>query len=265
VIDTIAGAGYSGRLFKRLSRSEKSPMSVALDMAKSEKFVQLYKSARTLNVMRAGRKDADPAFVGLPDLQLDLSFREQFEKFFRPKLARRAEGFQSIFDAVLQHHERPLIIETGCLRIPGNWEGDGQSTFMFDALAAERHGQFFSIDITSESIDTARSACSSVTQLICNDSVAALHALAELVTRPVSLLYLDSFDLDIRDPLPSALHHLMELTAARPFIGPGTVVCVDDYAVDGAKGGKGMLVDRFCSQIRMEVLYSGYQKAWIYA
>ena len=265
VIDAIAGSGYGTRLFEQLSGSDESATSIAFDIAKSTKFGQLYKSARTLDIMKEGRKDADPALVGLPDLAFDLTFREQFEKFFQPQLALRAEGFQTIFDTVLSLHERPLIIETGCLRIPGNWGGDGQSTFMFDALVSERHGQLFSIDVTLESIDTARHACSSATQLICNDSVAALDALADLIARPVSLLYLDSFDLDIRDPLPSAIHHLMELTAARPLIGSGTVVCIDDYAVSGQKGGKGMLVDRFCSQIRMATLYSGYQKAWLCA
>ena len=45
------------------------------------------------------------------------------------------------------------------------------------------------------------------------------------------------------------------------LVGPGTVICVDDYAV-GSKGGKGMIVERFLSNIRAKVLYSGYQKIW---
>ena len=48
-----------------------------------------------------------------------------------------------------------------------------------------------------------------------------------------SLLYLDSFDLDPDNPTPSAIHHVLELLAARPLLGPGTVVVVDDYGVGG--------------------------------
>jgi hypothetical protein len=179
-------------------------------------------------------------------------------------LDARAEGFAAIFEAVISRHARPLIVETGCLRVPGNWAGDGQSTFMFDALVRDSHGTLISIDIAPESIDSARRACSSMTHLVCNDSVATLHALSGLLRQPVSLLYLDSFDLDHADPMPSAIHHLMELTAARPLLGPDTIVCVDDYGVGSPNGGKGLLVDTLLARLNQRVLFSGYQKAWLF-
>ena len=153
------------------------------------------------------------------------------------------------------------MIETGCMRVPRNWEGDGQSTFMFDALVRDSGGLFFSIDITLESLETARRACSSATQLILNDSVAGLYALSRALPSPISLLYLDSYDLDVANPMPSAIHHALELAAARPLIASGTIVCVDDFGI-GAEGGKGMIVDKFFSNIRAQVVYSGYQKVW---
>ena len=60
----------------------------------------------------------------------------------------------------------------------------------------------------------------------------------------------------------SAIHHLMELTAARPLIGPGPIVCVDDYEVGDQRGGKGLLLDKFFSEIRAESFVRGYQKVW---
>ena len=75
-----------------------------------------------------GRKDADPAFVSVPELDQSLPFEQQFSRFFQPRLNKRADGFATLFQA-LTRHARPLIIETGCLRSPGNWEGDGQSSF----------------------------------------------------------------------------------------------------------------------------------------
>jgi hypothetical protein len=147
------------------------------------------------------------------------------------------------------------------LRVPGNWSGDGQSTFMFDSFVEESCGTVISIDVTVESLETARRACGSNTQLIWNDSVSALNALSGLIKRPVSLLYLDSFDFNEKAPLPSAVHHAMELMAARGLLGAGTVVAIDDYAI-GGRGGKAMIVDQYFDALGIPPLYQGYQKVW---
>jgi hypothetical protein len=86
--------------------------------------------------------------------------------------------------------------------------------------------------------------------------------LGALIDRPANLLYLDSYDLDPQNPMPSAIHHAMELMAAQRLIGPGTIVCVDDYGVGPKAGGKGLVLDLYFSAIRAEALYSGYQKMW---
>jgi hypothetical protein len=210
-------------------------------------------------MMPDGEKRADPTFVGLADLDDSLPFEQQFEQFFRPRLGKRADGFATLF-AALAARPTPLIIETGCLRTPDNWEGDGQSSFIFDALVRHRHGKFLSIDASVESIATARRACSSAANFICNDSVSALHTLGQLVRGPADLLYLDSLDFDPANPLSSAIHHAMELTAAGPLRGSGTIVCVDDYGVTSGPGGKGLSLDMFFNRINADVLYAGYQK-----
>ena len=264
LLDGIAGPRQGRALLQRLRQTREPLAPIIRHLARTAEFAKLYKEAHTLDIMSSGGWDANPAYVGLDKFDQGLPFAEQFERYFRPLLHRRAEGFATIFDAVVSRHERPLIVETGCLRVPGNWQGDGQSTFMFDALARDRHGTVISIDVTPESIDSARRACSSATQLILNDSVAALHALSRTIRDPVALLYLDSFDLDPAKPMPSAIHHLKELAAARPLLGPGTVICVDDYAVGGEIGGKGLLVDSLFEQFNLRVLHSGYQKVWLF-
>jgi hypothetical protein len=261
LLDRLAGAGEGSALLRRLLNQAEPLQQIAESIAASATFEHLYKLTRTRDIGVDGSKEADPAFVGLPDLPTGLSFEEQYRQHFHSRLGKRADGFEVIFDALPKPRRNLLVVETGCLRIPRNWDGDGQSTFMFDALARDCNGLFFSIDITLESIDTARRACSSATQLILNDSVAALHALSRVVPMQASLLYLDSFDFDLANPMPSAIHHALELTAARSLIGSGTIVCVDDYAL-GSEGGKGMILDKFFSSIRAEVLHSGYQKVW---
>ncbi len=259
LLERIAGDGQADAVLSRLCNEPAE--RVADDIARSAAFEHLYKRVRTLDIGAEGAKEANSALVGLPALPPDLTFDEQYRRYFRPRLDKRAEGFDVLFRSLQAIGRSLLIVETGTLRLPGNWEGDGQSTFMFDALVRESGGVLISIDVTNESVDSARKACSSATQLITNDSVSALHALTQVVSKQIDLLYLDSFDLDPNDPLPSAIHHALELTAVRPLVGPGTVICVDDYAV-GSKGGKGMIVDRFLSNIRAKVLYSGYQKIW---
>jgi hypothetical protein len=260
LLDRLGGAG-EGRDLLRLLREGEAPALLARRIASSAACERLYKEARTVDIGADGARAAAPAFVGLPDLPVGLPFAQQFERFFRPRLGRRADGFAAIFEALGGAGRELLVIETGCMRIPGNWDGDGQSTFLFDALARDCGGVVVSVDVTPESLDTARRACSLATQLILGDSVAVLHALARLAPRPASLLYLDSYDLDVANPLPSAIHHALELMAAGPLLGPGTLVCVDDYGI-GADGGKGMIVDRFFANVAAPVVYSGYQKVW---
>ncbi|WP_148301070.1 hypothetical protein [Asaia platycodi] len=184
-------------------------------------------------------RQADFDYVGLPRDAEKYQFSVAFERYIKPLLGKRADGFSVIFDA-LDHCSNPFIIETGCLRIPENWEGDGQSTFQFDWYARAKNGSVTTIDINPMSIDSARRACSSVTSTILNDSVAALAAIGARTKQTASLIYLDSFDLDLADPMPSAIHHAMEVMAAKNLIGPGTILCIDDFNVSPlGPGGKG--------------------------
>jgi hypothetical protein len=262
LLHELLGPQQAEMTLNRLLRSDEPMAAIVRDVVASPTLERLYKKVRTLGIQSGERKEADPAMVGIPDLDASLPFDEQFPRSFEPLLKARADGFATIFRSLPKPPHKLLIIETGCMRIPGNWAGDGQSTFMFDALARERDGLLLSIDVTMESVDTACRACSSATHLLLGDSVATLHALSSLIKRPADLLYLDSYDLDPRNPMPSAIHHAMELIAAQPLLGPNTIVCVDDYSVGGTPGGKGLVLDQYFSRIRARVLYSGYQKVW---
>ncbi|WP_113596604.1 class I SAM-dependent methyltransferase [Novacetimonas cocois] len=262
LLKSLGGADTGRDLYQRLNDPDIRIDDVVRELVMRPEFEQAYKHHRTGNIMDDGRMEADPAFVGLPDLDISRPFATQFQTAFKPRLARRADSFELMFDR-LSGRRAPFILETGCLRVGGNWEGDGQSTFQFDSFVRDVGGSVISIDITPDSIESARRACSGATSLILNDSVAALHMLSLRCGAPVDLIYLDSFDLDHANPMPSAIHHIMELTAVRPLIGPDTLLCIDDYNVgDLGPGGKGLLVDRFMKTIRAEVLYDGYQKIW---
>jgi hypothetical protein len=62
--------------------------------------------------------------------------------------------------------------------------------------------------------------------------------------------------------MPSAIHHAQELAAARPLLKRGSIVCIDDYRIGDAVGGKGAIVDPFMRSVDAAVLHDGYAKVW---
>ncbi|MCW4584341.1 hypothetical protein [Gluconacetobacter entanii] len=249
-------------IMRHLQERPESLEDIARDIATGSAVEVLSKLVRTQTRSIEWVTEADFDYVGLPAEAATCGFHTGFETYIRQRVGKRADGFAVMFNA-LDRYSSPYIIETGCLRVPRNWEGDGQSTFQFDWYAREKRGHVTTIDINAESIDSARRACSSVTSTILNDSVATLNALSAQAKQPASLIYLDSFDLDLSDPIPSATHHAMEVMAARNLMGPGTILCIDDFDVPPlGPGGKGLIVDQFMKSVNAEVLYSGYQKVW---
>ena len=203
-----------------------------------------------------------PERVAIDGLDHDLDFMTAYHTYFAPRLGVRAETFAAIFTQVLASKSADLtIVETGCLRAPGNWAGDGQSTFMFDHLISKAGGRVFSVDIAPEAVAQARAVASANVQVVLNDSVGFLSAFRE----PIDLLYLDSFDLYLDDPMPSAINHLYELCAVAGRLRPGSVVAVDDSLVlmDGRNVGKGMLLTPYMERIGARMIADGYQSAWV--
>jgi len=194
----------------------------------------------------------------------------EFLDFFDQQFAalvgeHRAPGFRAMLAAL---EERPregiLIVETGGLRQPGNFDGDGQSTVIFDAYVQFRRGQLLSVDLDPVCAAHTRDFCSPRALAVTADSVAFLHLLSSLgERRPIDLLYLDSMDLDQDNPAPSAQHHLKELAAIMPRLEPGSLIAVDDNPlVQGKRQGKGYLVEEFLAGIGARKLHDGYQMLW---
>lgn len=192
-------------------------------------------------------------------------FLPRFDAEFLERLAVRGPSFRVMLEELQKARtEGHFILETGCLRIPDNWFWDGMSTYVFDQFAQLHGGRVLSIDIRRDNIEVARRYCSARSSFICADSVNALHLLSRQDDLPtVDLLYLDSFDLDKKNPFPSAFHHVKELAAIMPKLRPGTIVCVDDnMVIDGKPVGKGYLVAEFMDNVGAAKLFDGYQMIW---
>lgn len=118
--------------------------------------------------------------------------------------------------------ERPaVIIETGSSAWGTN------STMLFDSYCYSFGGQCRSVDIRLEPLLTLQSLATSHTKLYCNDSVSFLNELS-VENNKIDLLYLDSWDVNWDDPMPSAIHGLNEYLAATKNLKPGSLVLIDD-------------------------------------
>jgi hypothetical protein len=126
------------------------------------------------------------------------------------------EGFRKALEGLM---EKPsVIIETGT----SAWGAD--STRLWDSYIRKFGGNLLTCDIRSEPKKQLSGQLSKKSKCIVGDSVAFLRK-----TRIVAdLIYLDSFDLDLVDPLPSAEHGLKEFMAIKDRFKSGTLLLVDD-------------------------------------
>lgn len=178
-----------------------------------------------------------------------------FDEDFAPHLGIRERTMREVTAHLLGLHRPVQIVETGCVRKLGNWS-DGQSTFLWDRITRIAGGRFTSIDVDTAAIALAREALPRGFYSTA-DSVFTLN---QMDLSNVDLLYLDSHDFVAHDPYPSAIHHVMELTAAWHKLPRGCLIMVDDC--HERFFGKHMLVHRFFCHIHVAPLHTGYQYIW---
>lgn len=193
----------------------------------------------------------------------------------------RAVSFRKAFEYLDTRPDPITIVETGCARSIGNWAGDGQSTLLFDRYVQSRKkgSHVYSVDINEDNVRACQAEVSKLVTVACSDSVSYLHQLSQSLDQDISLLYLDSFDVNWLDLVPSAVHHLKELVAIKPRVTNHTLVMVDDSPIythvypdtrenliligDNCIGGKGRYVADFAKDVGAKMLWNHYQTAWV--
>ena len=197
-----------------------------------------------------------------------MSFSNIYNVKYRPYMHSRADTFAKIleylegkgpFDKINGYK----IIETGCTRNPDimmSMSGDGCSSVLYDDFLKCHNGHLYTVDINPTFVDTCRKLVSDKTTVTCMDSIEYLHKLSLTETWKADLIYLDSYDFDWNNTFPSSFHHMKELVAVKPFIGPGTLLVIDDNM---NSKGKGMFVAEYFKNIKVEPLFSAYQIGWI--
>ena len=190
---------------------------------------------------------------------------DEYWALVSPRLKERKQGFKVIFDYLRSesiYNPHVTIVETGSLREPHNYEGDGNSSFLFDTFIEYHTGEFHTNDIDSKVCQQARMMLAHA-QVHESDSVKWLSTLDKMV----DVLYLDSFNIDNwNHDWPAAAHHLKELLAAIHCLEPGALLVVDDNVVHPntkQKIGKGRLVREYVEATdSARLIHDGYQEIW---
>jgi hypothetical protein len=135
------------------------------------------------------------------------------------------DEFISNFDS----SKKIICIETGASH---NWD-DGCVGAFFAKLCDLTNGEFHSVDVNPELVNNSEILYNelkfnNITHHI-DDSVNYLHN-TEVIP---NIVHLDSWDLNLRDPFPSALHGWNEFLAIEDKMPLGSLLIVDDNYFNG--------------------------------
>lgn len=141
----------------------------------------------------------------------------------------RVEQLESVVDVIEDFpFEFVCCIETGASQ---NWD-DGCVGAFFAKLCQFTNGEFHSVDLYDHIIEESKALYEELripTNHYVQDSVKFLK---ETSIVP-NLVHLDSWDLNLKDPFPSALHGWEEFKAIEDKMPVGSILIVDDNFFKG--------------------------------
>ncbi len=182
----------------------------------------------TLNITIEHLEALSSFFLGKGGIRGDLDFQKfssvdiLLDHHFSMIGVSESPTRRTVERALRMLEEQPaLIVETGA----SAWGID--STTLFDKYVHSFGGELLTVDIRVEPLYSLPRRCSKSTTVFCNDSLKFLSRLPS--NRKVDLFYLDSFDLDPTNPLPSVMHGLHEFFLILPILNRyGGLLLVDD-------------------------------------
>ena len=205
--------------------------------------------------------------TSLLNTKFDKTFNDIYQPVLDSTIRARGKGYKTILFLAEKHADRTkkpiLIVETGSIRDRElSMADDGASTFIFSHFAKEKNGWVYTVDLDPKAkfIITNDLKLPNV-KAFTQDSISFLKSFPN--PQDISILYLDSYDVNFLFPEPAALHHLNEIKQIFDKLNPGTIIIVDDnLIVNGKPTGKGYMVEAFLKQNGVPLIYDGYQKVF---
>ena len=165
------------------------------------------------------------------------------------------------------------FVETGC-----SAHGT-KSTMLWDKFVNFYDGNVSSVDLNEHAVNNTNSVISSKSKVFHSNSLDYLPKVDGLI----DFLYLDSYDVDFLNPLPSAMHHLEEFNRVKHLLHKNSIILIDDTPVspewldDGQNNpiystlkrqfnpkiaGKGSLVNLELEKMGATKILHQYQTLW---
>lgn len=135
-----------------------------------------------------------------------------------------------IVDSILREHftlDRLECIETGCT----SNTYDNFGLYLLDFIEERGGGSFSTVDNNPDLLEKSRSLLGNRASFHCGDSVEFLRNYSGSPT----LVHLDSWDLDVINPMPSMLHGWLEFEAIKEKVPSGGIVLIDDNYFEGTQ------------------------------
>jgi hypothetical protein len=135
--------------------------------------------------------------------------------------------FQKLFEEITNKPNKSnlIILESGIA------SHGTQSTYLFNEYVRKYGGRFWSVDINDKLVDYHSQNMCPATKLVCDDSISFFYKWSQENDK-VDVIYLDSYDLDFYNPLPSGNHGLAEYKSLIPVIKKDTLLLIDDTPID---------------------------------
>ena len=132
---------------------------------------------------------------------------------------------------------RPVnILETGC-GYYNNTDKFASMTYIFaNILYSLNGGSLVTVDINENNLNKCKEITKDFFHIInykLGDSLDVLRNLNEDYIKSLDLIILDSYDLYLFDPNPSAIHHLRELLALYNKLNKNCLIAIDDNYLPG--------------------------------
>ncbi len=135
---------------------------------------------------------------------------------------------KEMFTKLLNNFDRTKlnILETGSSAHGTN------SSMLFINYVKKFGGSFKTVDINSDIKSKFNHLIIDNIEFYTDDSIQFIKNLAPDTIKNLDVIYLDSFDLDIKNPQPSEQHGLNEFLLLNKFIKKGTLIAIDDTPKD---------------------------------
>ena len=162
--------------------------------------------------------------------------------FYKSITDKRSKQADSLYNVLMNHFEFDKVecIETGASQ---NLD-DGCFGLYLAKIAQSKGGSYHSVDIYEDIVNKSKIIFEKyVPELKVNHSVSDSVKFLEEYDGHPNLVHLDSWDLDLLNPIQSMLHGWLEFVAIKDKMTSGSIILVDDNFLKGTWVDWNVIVD----------------------